>query len=95
MTTPDEVTRTGSERTSITMPVDLAEYARKRADGNLSAYLAGLVAEDRRRAQVWERLAEHGYQGDLAPTEEGRRRARARLDEHRAKRARGTGQRAA
>jgi len=97
MTTPDGAAERPptSERTSITMPVDLADFARKRAGGNLSAYLANLVADDRRRAVVWERLAEHGYQGGLAPTEEGRQRARHRLDQHRAKRAGGSGQRAA
>jgi hypothetical protein len=105
MTMPDEVPggAKGQDeptafRTSITMPVDLGAYAKSRAPGgNMSAYLSGLVAEEQRRELVWQRLADHGYVGDLAPTEEGRLRARAVLTRHRAKKTRGggTGQKAA
>jgi hypothetical protein len=95
MSEHDEAPRSTSERTSITMPVDLAAFARSRAGGNMSAYLASLVAEDKRRTAAWERLAEFGYRDELAPTAEGRRRARRLLDEHKARRHGGTGQQAA
>jgi hypothetical protein len=99
------MTQSGDERgratqaTSITMPTDLIAYARGKAPGgNLSAWISGLVDEHRRQERVWKRLAQVGYTGDLAPTDAGRARFRARLDAHRAKQAGtgdGTGQRAA
>jgi len=95
MTTRDHEEPT-SARTSISLPVDLAEFARSRAAGNTSGYIADLIAEDRRRVRVWERLAEHGYTGDKAPTDEGRQRARSLLERRHAKKAAGGGgQRAA
>ncbi|MEV4411552.1 hypothetical protein [Catellatospora sp. NPDC049609] len=98
MTTPDEKAGPGGGtfRTSITMPINLAEYAQARSGGNFSAYLTSLVERDRRREVAQQRLAEFGYVDDMAPTEEGRARARARLEAHRSRtRTGGTGQRAA
>jgi len=82
MTTASEP---ASARTSISLPTDLAEFARSRASGNTSGYIAGLIAEDRRRVRVWERLAELGYTGDKTPTDQGRERAREKLERHRAR----------
>lgn len=53
--TTDGEGKAGMFRTSITMPIDLAEYAQRRAGGNLSGYLADLVADQRRREAVWAR----------------------------------------
>jgi hypothetical protein len=86
MTKAPEPTEPISARTSISLPVDLAEFARSRASGNTSSYIAGLIAEDRRRLRVWERLAEHGYTGDKTPTDQGRERAREKLEQHRSRR---------
>jgi hypothetical protein len=92
VTTPDSARSQaadegGTVRTSITMPTDLAAFARSRAGGNFSGYIQSLVEREQRRVTALQRLTEHGYTGDLAPTEAGRARARARLEQHRAKRA--------
>jgi hypothetical protein len=79
----------GTVRTSITMPTDLAAFARSRSGGNFSGYIQSLVEREQRRVTALERLAEHGYVGDLAPTEAGRALARARLEQHRARKATG------
>ncbi|WP_117215465.1 hypothetical protein [Allorhizocola rhizosphaerae] len=68
-----------TEKTSISLPADLAEYARRRAAGNTSAYIAGLIERDKRNEQIRLMLEEHGYVGDLAITEAGKDRMRARL----------------
>ncbi|GIG00920.1 hypothetical protein [Catellatospora citrea] len=97
MTEPESEAGAGTFRTSITMPVSLAEFARARSGGNFSAYLASLVERDRRRDLAHQRLAEFGYEDDMAPTEEGRARARAVLEAHRERKRMlgGSGQRAA
>jgi hypothetical protein len=77
----------GYRRTSISLPISLAEYATRRAGGNTSAYIAGLIASDQRRERMRARLEQHGYVGDMAITDEGRARARARLDAAAASRA--------
>jgi hypothetical protein len=77
-TESDDQPSTDYKRTSITLPVNLAEYAARR--GNTSAYIAGLIAKDQRRERILQALADHGYVGDLAVTEEGLARARERLD---------------
>jgi hypothetical protein len=79
----------GTVRTSITMPIDLATFARSRSGGNFSGYIQALVEREKRRVTALQRLEEHGYTGELAPTEAGRALARARLERHRAKRAAG------
>jgi hypothetical protein len=82
-----------TEKTSISLPIELAEYARRRADGNTSAYIAGLIERDRRIERVRLRLEEHGYVGDLAITEVGKAAMRERLASAERKRAeRGKGQ---
>jgi hypothetical protein len=58
-----------SDKTSISLPTDLAEYARSK--GNASAYLASLIAADRRRAQLADLFARQGYTDDQAITTEG------------------------
>ncbi len=56
--TPGEGTA-GMFRTSIELPMDLAEYAQRRAGGDLSGYLTDLVADQRRREASRARPAEH------------------------------------
>jgi hypothetical protein len=52
----------GTEKTSISLPTDLAEYARRRAAGDTSAYIAGLIERDRRNETIRQALEDHGYQ---------------------------------
>lgn len=70
---------TGTEKTSISLPADLADYARKRAAGNTSAYIAGLIEQDKRSETTRLMLEDHGYVGDLAITEKGKAAMRERL----------------
>jgi hypothetical protein len=77
----------GYRRTSISLPTSLADYAVRRAGGNTSAYIAGLIESDQRRERIRQSLERHGYVGDMAITEDGRARARARLDQAGARRA--------
>ncbi|MEV0459447.1 hypothetical protein [Catellatospora methionotrophica] len=67
----DPVDRVTRERKTLSLPVDLAEYAERRGQGNTSAYVAGLIEKDRRLAGLRQMFAEHGYVGDRAITEEG------------------------
>lgn len=66
-------------RTSVSLPVDLAEYARAKGQGNTSAYLASLIAKDRHLDEIKTMLIEHGYTGDRAITGEGVETMRDRL----------------
>jgi len=79
--------RPATEKTSISLPADIAEYARHKAAGNTSAYIAGLIEKDRRSERTRQLLEEHGYVGDLAITEDGKAAMRERLA--RAERSRG------
>ena len=83
------MTNSGSntEKTSISLPADLAEYARRRAEGNTSAYIANLIERDRRLERIRLRLEKHGYVGDLAITEAGKAVMRERLARAERKRA--------
>ena len=87
----------GTERTSISLPVELAEYARQK--GNASQYIAGLIAQDRDRVERAARLRDmferHGYTGDKAITDEGVARMTDRLRDHQARRAAARGEQAA
>jgi hypothetical protein len=85
----------GSEKTSISLPTDLAEYARRRAEGNTSAYIASLIERDRRVERTRLALEEHGYVGELAITEQGKEVMRERLNRAQAKRAQRRGEQAA
>ena len=76
-----------TEKTSISLPTELAEYARRRAEGNTSAYIASLIERDRRIERIRLRLEEHGYVGDLAITEAGKAAMRERLARAERKRA--------
>jgi hypothetical protein len=84
-----------TNRTSISLPVDLAEYARAKGQGNTSAYLARLIEKDRRLDRIKAMLAEHGYTGDLAVTDAGVVAMRDRLHRTRQERTRRRQQRAA
>ncbi|WP_212842389.1 hypothetical protein [Catellatospora sp. IY07-71] len=77
------------DRTSISLPVDLAEYARAKGKGNTSAYLASLIERDRRLDRIKAMLAEHGYTGDRAVTDVGVAAMRERLNQVRRQRANG------
>lgn len=77
------------DRTSISLPVDLAEYARAKGSGNTSAYLASLIEKDRRLDRIKAMLAEHGHTGDRAITDAGVAAMRERLSQVRRKRAQG------
>ncbi len=68
-----------TEKTSISLPAELAEYARRRASGNTSAYIAGLIERDKHNESVRNKLEDHGYVGPLAITEAGKDRMRERL----------------
>jgi hypothetical protein len=81
--------REQTDRTSISLPVDLAEYARTKGKGNTSAYLARLIEKDRRLDRIKEMFVEHGYTGALAITDEGVADMRDRLHRVRHERARG------
>ncbi|MEU8074961.1 hypothetical protein AB0B31_05880 [Catellatospora citrea] len=74
------------DRTSISLPVDLAEYARAKGNGNTSAYLASLIEKDRRLDRIKAMLVEHGYTGEQAITDDGVAAMRDRL--HRVRRER-------
>ena len=77
-----------TDRTSVSLPVDLAEYARKKGKGNTSNYIASLIEKDRRLDAVKAMLAEHGYVGDKAITDEEVAAMRDRLHGVRRERAR-------
>jgi hypothetical protein len=77
------------DRTSISLPVDLAEYARTKGQGNTSAYLASLIEKDRRLDRIKAMFVDHGYTGDLTITDEGVSAMRDRLHRVRRERARG------
>jgi hypothetical protein len=82
------MTGPSTEKTSISLPTDLAEYARHRAAGNTSAYIASLIARDRRADRARQLLEAHGYTGPLAITEEGKAAMRERLERAERSRAR-------
>jgi hypothetical protein len=76
-----------TERTSVSLPVDLAEWARERSGGNVSGYIAGLIARDKRRAAFMQLSADAGYVGENAITEAGIARMGERLHALNARRA--------
>jgi hypothetical protein len=77
-----------TERTSVSLPADLAEYARAKGQGNTSSYIADLIERDRQRDALREMFARHGYTGDKAITEVGVAAMGERLKALRAQRAR-------
>ncbi|GAA2394617.1 hypothetical protein Cme02nite_54560 [Catellatospora methionotrophica] len=81
--------RTGTDRTSVSLPVDLAEYARSK--GNASQYIAGLIEHDKKKAEETEALhamfERHGYTGDHAVTADGIAKMGGRLRDLEARRA--------
>lgn len=81
--------RVERDRTTVSLPVDLAEYARAKGNGNTSAYLAGLIEKDRRLDDLRVMFVEHGYVGDKAITDEGVAAMRERLTDLRARRTAG------
>jgi hypothetical protein len=81
---------------SYSLPAELAEYVERKAGRRgASAYISNLIAADRHRDLVRQELAEFGYTGDMEITDEGRARARRRLDRHAASRAARSRQQAA
>jgi hypothetical protein len=60
-----------TERTSVSLPPELAEYARAKGNGNTSSYIADLIAHDRDRDELREMFARHGYVGEKAVTDDG------------------------
>jgi hypothetical protein len=77
-----------TERTSVSLPTNLAEWARARGNGNVSSYVARLIAEDKRRQERMAMFADHGYVGDKAITEVGTAAMGERLHTLTAQRAR-------
>ena len=77
---------TNVERATVSLPSDLAAWARARAGDNVSGYMAGLIRKDKRLVELMEMFERHGYVGDKAITEAGIDAARARLHGHRARR---------
>jgi hypothetical protein len=77
---------TAVTRTAVSLPVDLAEWAKARGGGNFSSYLADLIRADKRRVDLAEMFEGHGYVGDKAITESGVDVARTRLHGLRARR---------
>jgi hypothetical protein len=77
-----------AERTTVSLPTDLAEWARQRSDGNVSGYVAGLIARDKKRAMLMSMFQQHGYVGDKAITDEGIAAMGERLHTLNARRAR-------
>jgi hypothetical protein len=76
-----------NERTSISLPTDLAEYAKAKGAGNTSSYIADLIARDRQRDELQAMFAAHGYVGAKAITEAGTAAMGERLRTRRAQRA--------
>jgi hypothetical protein len=74
-------------RKTFSLPTSLAEWVEHKAQGNASAYVASLIEADRHRELAREELRAFGYTGPREITDEGRARARARLDAHAASRA--------
>ncbi|MEV4413605.1 hypothetical protein [Catellatospora sp. NPDC049609] len=73
---------------SYNLPTELAEYVERKAGRRgASAYISNLIAADRHRDLVRQELAEFGYTGDMEITDEGRARARRRLNRHAASKA--------
>jgi hypothetical protein len=83
----DKPERVERDRTSVSLPYDLAEFARAKGKGNTSAYLASLIERDRLLDDLRAMFVEHGYVGSKAITDEGVAAMRSRLNEVRARRA--------
>ena len=77
-----------TERTSVSLPADLAEYARTKGQGNTSSYIADLIERDRERDALRDMFTRHGYTGVKAVTDEGVAAMGDRLRALRAQRAR-------
>jgi hypothetical protein len=60
-----------TDRTSISLPAHLAEYARVKGAGNTSGYIADLIEHDRQRDELHAMFETHGYTGDHAITDAG------------------------
>lgn len=60
-----------NDRTSISLPTDLAEYAKAKGAGNTSSYIADLIERDRQRDELRTMFEAHGYTGANAITETG------------------------
>ncbi|WP_027345958.1 hypothetical protein [Hamadaea tsunoensis] len=69
----------GTERTSVSLPMDLAEYARAKGKGNTSSYIADLIERDRKRDTLLAMFSRHGYTGDKQVTDDGAATMAARL----------------
>ena len=81
----DGVEATGPDwrRKTFSLPTSLADYIEKKAGrGSASAYIAGLIEADRHRETVRQELRDFGYVGPMEVTDEGRARARERLQRH-------------
>ena len=72
----------------MSLPTDLAEWARLRGEGNVSGYVASLIARDKKRAMLMTMFEQHGYAGEKAITEEGIAAMGERLHALNARRAR-------
>ena len=84
-----------TERTSVSLPTDLADYARTKGQGNTSGYIAELIERDRRRDELRAMFARHGYTGDKTITDEGATAMGERLHQLRDRRGAQRGQYAA
>jgi hypothetical protein len=60
-----------NDRTSISLPSDLAEYAKAKGAGNTSSYIADLIERDRQRDALRAMFEAHGYAGDRTITDAG------------------------
>jgi hypothetical protein len=76
-----------TDRTTISLPIDLIAYAREKGRGNTSAYLASLIEKDRRLDRMKLMFVEHGYTSNMAITDEGVAAMRDRLHGLRRRRA--------
>jgi hypothetical protein len=73
---------------SFSLPTSLAAYVEAKGKGNASAFVASLIEQDQQREHARQWLREFGFVGDMEITDEGRARARARLNTHAASRTR-------
>jgi hypothetical protein len=71
---------------SVSIPVELAEYARSKSQGKTSSCVADLIERDRERDELRAMFARHGYTGDKAITDKGVAEMGNRLRARRAKR---------
>jgi hypothetical protein len=76
-----------NDRTSISLPTDLADYAKAKGAGNTSSYIADLIERDRQRDALHAMFQTHGYAGAKAITETGTAAMGDRLRTLRAQRA--------